>query len=538
MQAQEPSSEPVAAPAAAPAARPRRWLGTIVTLLLIAALAGGAWWLVQRAKAPSAAGAGAGAGGGGPRGGPGGPGGPGGGGGVSTTVGSALARQGDLPVLVDALGTITPPTTITLQPQVSGTLIEVLFTEGQMVQKGQVLARIDARPYQQALVQAQGQRARDEAQLAAARVTLQRYQTLWKQDSIARQEVDTQAALVKQLEGTVQADRASEQAAQLNVNFSTLRAPISGLIGLRTVDPGNLVSSGSAGGIATITQITPIDVVFAVPQDRVPAVREAQQAHARAGGAGGSLPVTAMDSARTKTLAEGRFMTLDNQIDTATGTVKAKARFANADGALYPNQFVNVRLQLGTTPGVLVPVTAVRTGPEGDYVYVIDDERVAHMRNVKRGLATVEQILITSGLQAGERVVTEGGDRVKDGGKVQLAGSGPAGGASGAAAAGGRQGRRGGASAPGAAASGALSEANRPPAQSQQAPAATDSGASPVPAPAGASAPDAAASRPSGLDRLPPELRAKVLAMPPEERRAYLQQLREQRRAREAASGN
>ena len=495
MQAQEPSSEPVAAPAAAPATRPRRWLGTIVTLLLIAALAGGAWWLVQRAKAPSAAGAGA--GGGGPRGGPGGPGGPGGGGGVSTTVGSALARQGDLPVLVDALGTITPPTTITLQPQVSGTLIEVLFTEGQMVQKGQVLARIDARPYQQALVQAQGQRARDEAQLAAARVTLQRYQTLWKQDSIARQEVDTQAALVKQLEGTVQADRASEQAAQLNVNFSTLRAPISGLIGLRTVDPGNLVSSGSAGGIATITQITPIDVVFAVPQDRVPAVREAQQAHARAGGAGGSLPVTAMDSARTKTLAEGRFMTLDNQIDTATGTVKAKARFANADGALYPNQFVNVRLQLGTTPGVLVPVTAVRTGPEGDYVYVIDDERVAHMRNVKRGLATVEQILITSGLQAGERVVTEGGDRVKDGGKVQLAGSGPAGVASGAAAAGGRQGRRGGASAPGAAASGALFEANRPPAQSQQAPAATDSGASPVPAPAGASAPDAAASRPA-----------------------------------------
>ena len=518
MQAQDPSSEPVAAPAAAPATRPRRWLGTIVTLLLIAALAGGAWWLVQRAKAPSATGAG----GGGPRGGPGGP----GGGGVSTTVGSALARQGDLPVLVDALGTITPPTTITLQPQVSGTLIEVLFTEGQMVQKGQVLARIDPRPYQQALVQAQGQRARDEAQLAAARVTLQRYQTLWKQDSIARQEVDTQAALVKQLEGTVPADRASEQAAQLNVYFSTIRAPISGLIGLRTVDPGNLVSSGSAGGIATITQITPIDVVFAVPQDRVPAVREAQQAHARAGGGGGSLPVTAMDSARTKTLAEGRFMTLDNQIDTATGTVKAKARFANTDGALYPNQFVNVRLQLGTTPGVLVPVTAVRTGPEGDYVYVIDDERVAHMRNVKRGLATVEQILITSGLQAGERVVTEGGDRVKDGGKVQLAGSGPAGGASGAVGAGGRGGRRGGASGPGAAASapqgaasGAGVEPSRPPAHTSQAPAATNSGE--------VAAPAAAASRPAWFDRLPPDVQEKIKAMPPEERRAYLQQLRE-----------
>ena len=512
-----PASTGAAMPSHAPPSRRGRWLGALVALLVVLALGGAAWYLIHR-PAPK------------------GPGGPGGG--ARVTVGEATARRADVPVYIDALGTVTPVATITLRPQVSGVLTQVLFTEGQMVQKGQVLARIDARPYQQALVQAQGQRARDEAQLAAARVTLQRYQTLWKQDSIARQEVDTQAALVKQLEGTVQADRASEQAAQLNVNFSTLRAPISGLIGLRTVDPGNLVSSGSAGGIATITQITPIDVVFAVPQDRVPAVREAQQAHARAGGAGGSLPVTAMDSARTKTLAEGRFMTLDNQIDTATGTVKAKARFANADGALYPNQFVNVRLQLGTTPGVLVPVTAVRTGPEGDYVYVIDDERVAHMRNVKRGLATVEQILITSGLQAGERVVTEGGDRVKDGGKVQLAGSGPAGGASGAAAAGGRQGRRGGASAPGAAASGALSEANRPPAQSQQAPAATDSGASPVPAPAGASAPDAAASRPSGLDRLPPELRAKVLAMPPEERRAYMQQLPEQRRAREAASGN
>ena len=527
----DPHAVPPLPPAPSTAPSRRRWLGRVLALLLVLALAGGAWWLVQRAKAPAGGSAPMGRGGGGP---------PGAGGAAgmgAATVGAAVARQGELPTVIEALGTVTPVASVLLRPQVSGVLTEVLFTEGQTVRKGQLLARIDPRPFEQALAQAQGARAQNQAQLTAARVTLGRYETLWRQDSIARQDVDTQAALVKQLEGTLQSNRAAEETARINLGFSRITAPIAGRIGLRAVDPGNMVSAGAATGIATITQMAPIDVKFAVPQDRVPEVLAAQRA---AGGPSqdGALPVSALDRGRGQVLARGQFSTLDNVIDTTTGTLQAKARFANAGGELFPNQFVNVRLRLGATPGVLVPVTAVRTGPEGDYVYVIDDERVAHMRNVKRGLATVEQILITSGLQAGERVVTEGGDRVKDGGKVQLAGSGPAGGASGAAAAGGRQGRRGGASAPGAAASGALSEANRPPAQSQQAPAATDSGASPVPAPAGASAPDAAASRPSGLDRLPPELRAKVLAMPPEERRAYMQQLPEQRRAREAASGN
>lgn len=440
------TADPSPVPAPPPPAR-RRWLGPVLTLLLIVAMVAGAVYLVQRAQKPTAGGSPAGrAGGFG--------GGPGGG----VTVGTAAAVQGSLPVLIDALGTVTPPMAAALVPQVSGVLTQVLFTEGQKVRKGQVLARIDARPYEQTLAQARGQRAKDEAQLAAARLTLGRYQRLWEQDSIARQDVDTQAALVKQLEGVVESDRASERAAQLNVGFTTLRAPIDGMIGLRAVDPGNLVSpSGTA--IATITQMAPIDVLFSVPQDRVPAVRAAQRA--------GQLPVQALDRARSHTLAEGTFLTLDNQINTATGTVRAKARFANADGQLFPNQFVNARLQLGAEAGVLVPVTAVRTGPQGDYVYVVDGQRTAHMRPITRGLATVDQILIAQGLAAGERVVTEGGDRVKDGGSVLLAGDAPG------------SGRRAGASAPGGPASGPSGfKKNRAVAPAGTAPSAPASGAS------------------------------------------------------------
>ncbi|GAB2749005.1 multidrug efflux RND transporter periplasmic adaptor subunit MuxA [Melaminivora jejuensis] len=397
----------------------------LVALALIALLAALSWYLVQRARAPA-----------GPGGAPG-SGVPGvgmvfGGAMPASTVGAARAVQGELPIVIDALGTVTPSVTAALVPQVSGVLTEVLFEEGQSVRKGQVLARIDPRPFEQALAQAKSQSARDQAQLSAARVTLARYEELWRQDSIARQTLDTQTALVQQLEAALQADRASEGTARLNLEHTTLRAPVSGTIGLRAVDVGNLVSSGLSGGIATITQVQPIDVLFAVPQDRVPAVLAAQQA------AAGGLSVVALDRARTQTLAEGRFLTLDNQVTASTGTVRAKARFANGDGALFPNQFVNARLQLGVERGVLVPVTALRSGPQGDYVYVIDDERTARLRPVVRGMASVREVLITQGLAAGERVVTEGGDRVKDGGKVQLAGEG------------GAPGGRGGARTPGA----------------------------------------------------------------------------------------
>ena len=389
---------PTPMPTHAPPSRRGRWLGALVALLVLLALGGTAWYLIHR-PAPK------------------GPGGPGGG--ARVTVGEATARRADVPVYIDALGTVTPVATITLRPQVSGVLTQVLFTEGQMVTKGQLLAQIDPRPFQQALMQAQGTRQRDEAQLANARTTLQRYQTLLAQDSIARQDVDTQAALVQQLEGTVTSDRASEKTAQLNLDFTRVTAPVSGRVGLRVVDAGNVVSSGDAAGIAVITQINPVDVQFSVPQDRVPDIQaramEAVKEDKR-------LPVTALDRTRSNVLDKGVFLTLDNQIDVQTGTVRAKARFQNAAGTLFPNQFVNVRLLLRTLQGaVVVPVTALRTGAAGDFVYVINEDKTVSTRPVKRGQGTVENIVVTEGLKEGERVVTEGGDRLQDGATVRLA---------------------------------------------------------------------------------------------------------------------
>ena len=385
-------------PSHAPPSRRGRWLGALVALLVVLALGGAAWYLIHR-PAPK------------------GPGGPGGG--ARVTVGEATARRADVPVYIDALGTVTPVATITLRPQVSGVLTQVLFTEGQMVTKGQLLAQIDPRPFQQALMQAQGTRQRDEAQLANARITLQRYQTLLAQDSIARQDVDTQPALVQQLEGTVTSDRASEKTAQLNLDFTRVTAPISGRVGLRVVDAGNVVSSGDAAGIAVITQINPVDVQFSVPQDRVPDIQTRAMESVKEDK---RLPVTALDRTRSNVLDKGVFLTLDNQIDVQTGTVRAKARFQNAAGTLFPNQFVNVRLLLRTLQGaVVVPVTALRTGAAGDFVYVVNEDRTVSMRPVKRGQGTVENIVVTEGLKEGERVVTEGGDRLQDGASVRLA---------------------------------------------------------------------------------------------------------------------
>ena len=393
-----PASTGAAMPSHAPPSRRGRWLGALVALLVVLALGGAAWYLIHR-PAPK------------------GPGGPGGG--ARVTVGEATARRADVPVYIDALGTVTPVATITLRPQVSGVLPQVLFTEGQMVTKGQLLAQIDPRPFQQALMQAQGTRQRDEAQLANARITLQRYQTLLAQDSIARQDVDTQAALVQQLEGTVTSDRASEKTAQLNLDFTRVTAPISGRVGLRVVDAGNVVSSGDAAGIAVITQINPVDVQFSVPQDRVPDIQTRAMESVKEDK---RLPVTALDRTRSNVLDKGVFLTLDNQIDVQTGTVRAKARFQNAAGTLFPNQFVNIRLLLRTLQGaVVVPVTALRTGAAGDFVYVVNEDRTVSMRPVKRGQGTVENIVVTEGLKEGERVVTEGGDRLTDGASVRLA---------------------------------------------------------------------------------------------------------------------
>ena len=422
-----------------------RFIGAVIALLALAALGWLVWHLTHKAPedgagGPRASAAGApGPGGSAPRGAP------------TTTVGVGIAEQVDLPVTLEAIGTVNAAATVTVRPQVSGVFREILFTEGQLVKAGQVMAVIDPSQFQMALMQATGQRQRDEAQLENARLTLQRYRTLLSQDSIARQDVDTQAALVRQLEGTVVADRAVEGTAKLNLGYSKVVAPISGRVGLRTVDVGNIIGPNDANGIAVITQVSPIDVQFAIPQDRVPEVQQGL-------GQGGKMTVTALDRTRATVLDEGRFYALDNQVDVQTGTVKAKARFKNAELALFPSQFVNVRMLLRTIVGaVVVPVNALRNSSAGDYVYVLDpQERTVAMRKVKRGQASVDKVQIVSGVQAGERVITEGADRLKDGDKVSLPGDRPGAGANGGRRQGGsgergagrRRGEQGGAAAP------------------------------------------------------------------------------------------
>jgi multidrug efflux system membrane fusion protein len=338
----------------------------------------------------------------------------------ATTVGVAVAERTDIPVELDALGTVTAASTATVRAQVSGVLQKVLFSEGQMVKAGQVLAIIDPRQFEMALMQATGQRQRDEAQLENARLTLKRFRTLLEQDSIARQEVDTQAALVKQLEGTVMTDRANEGSARLNLGYSKVVAPIAGRVGLRSVDIGNVVGTSDANGIAVITQVSPVDVAFAVPQDRVPELRASLNE-------GANLTVTAYDRARTNVLETGTFLALDNQVDTQTGTVRAKARFANTKLTLFPSQFVNARLLIRTVKGaIVVPVTALRHSSSGDFVYVLNAaDKTVEQRTVKAGLSTVDKVQIVSGLTAGEQVITEGADRLKDGARVMLPGDKP-----------------------------------------------------------------------------------------------------------------
>src|SRR6185437_7228305 len=266
------------------------------------------------------------------------------------------------------------------------------------------------------LDQAIAQLDRDQAELENARVILERNQTLLAQDSIAKQDVDTQAATVKQLAGTVESDRAAIGTARLNLTYSKVAAPLSGRLGLRPVDIGNYVATGDTTGVATITQVQPIDVVFTLSADSVTPVQQRVSA-------GAMLPATVLDRSRTTTLGTGTFLTLDNQIDTQTGTVRAKARFDNPNGLLFPNQFVNVQLQLDTLQSaIVVPASAVRHGPNGDFVYVIAQDDTAHIRDVKVGPAIDDRTSLASGLQVGERVVTEGGDRLVDGSVVRLPG--------------------------------------------------------------------------------------------------------------------
>lgn len=395
-----------------PHARRNAWI-VVIALILVAVIA---WALTrsggsqQPGRGPRAAAGGAGGGGG-----PGGPGGPGGGGRrQAATVGTAKVEAADMPETVAAIGTVTPVVTATVRPQLSGNVFTINFTEGQVVRQGQLLAQIDPRPYRLALAQAQANLDRDLAQLNLARVTLRRYQTLLSQDSIARQEVDTQAANSKQYEGTVAADRAAIGTARLNLQYTSITSPVSGRVGLRQVDIGNYVTNASS--VAVVTQTTPIDVVFSLPQ------ADLQRLIARRTG-GASLPVTAKDQGGTTVLAEGTFLTFDNQIDATTGTVRAKARFANADGKLFPNQFVNVVLVADTLKGVAtVPVSAVRHGAQGDFVFLLQADKTAKLALVKTGPSVGAKVAVLSGVKPGDTVITEGADNLDDGSPVVLPG--------------------------------------------------------------------------------------------------------------------
>ncbi|CAG9215863.1 multidrug efflux pump membrane fusion protein MdtA [Paraburkholderia tropica] len=351
-------------------------------------------------------------------------------------VSVATAKAGDMPIVITALGTVTPLADVTVRTQLSGTLQSVNFEEGQMVKKGDVLAQIDPRPYQISLANAEGQFARDQALLATARLDLKRYQTLLAQDSIASQQVDTQASLVKQYEGTVKSDQANIDTYKLDLTYARITAPVSGRVGLRQVDPGNYVTSGDTNGIVVLTQLQPISVIFTTSEDNLPSIMKQMRA-------GTKLSVTAYDRSNTTMLETGYLQTLDNQIDTTTGTVKLRASFKNDDQSLFPNQFVNARLLVDTIHNaVIVPTSAVLNGSQGQYVYVVKPDNTVTVRLVKAGPIDAERTSIASGLAVGERVVIDGSDRLREGSKITIPAERPkhASGASGASAASGASG--------------------------------------------------------------------------------------------------
>jgi multidrug efflux system membrane fusion protein len=354
----------------------------------------------------------------------------------------ATATQGDMPVVLTALGTVTPLATVTVQTQLSGTLQTVAFQEGQMVKKGDLLAQIDPRPYQISLENAEGALARDQALLQTARLDLKRYQTLLAQDSIASQQVDTQASLVRQYEGTVKSDQANIDTYKLDLIYARITAPVSGRVGLRQVDPGNYVTPNLTNGIVVITQLQPISVIFTASEDNLPQIMKQVQT-------GAKLSVTAYDRSNTTSLEGGVLETLDNQIDTTTGTLKLRATFRNDNNLLFPNQFVNARLLVDTIhDAVIVPTSAVLNGSMGQFVYVVQPDNTVTVRPVKLGPVDGERTSIASGLQTGERVVIDGSDRLKEGAKITIPANHPRGAsgaraAHGASGAGGASGARG-----------------------------------------------------------------------------------------------
>ncbi len=375
-----------------------------IWLVVIAVAVGGYWYYRSSHNKAQEAAAGPGAGGGKGRG-------PGGGN-YAVPVVVATAQSGDLPVYFSGLGTVTPLYTVTVRSRVDGQLINVAFKEGQFVQQGDLLAEVDPRPFQVQLEQAQGQLAKDQAARKDAEVNFERFKLLFKEGVIPQQQLDTQQAQVGQFDGAIKSDQAQIDNAKLQLTYCHITAPIPGRVGLRLVDPGNIIHASDSNGLVVITQVQPISVVFSLPQDQLPPVYDKLRK-------GVQMSVDAFDRDNTYKITTGKLLTIDNQIDPTTGTYKLKAAFDNWDSALFPNQFVNVHLLVDTRKGLtIVPVPAIQRGPQGTYVYAVGQGNVVNIRPVTIAQTAGDVAGLSSGLKPGEVIVTDGQDKLQDGSKI------------------------------------------------------------------------------------------------------------------------
>jgi len=374
----------------------RSWLRVAVWLVIAVAVLGGVGWTVFHPHVQPQGGKG--------RFGAGGP----------VPVVAATAQKGDIAITLNALGTVTPLATVTVKTQISGQLTQIAFHEGQTVHAGDFLAQIDPRPYELSLAQYQGQLLRDQALLREAQLDLERYRTLVAQDSIAKQQLTTQESLVQQYQGTIATDMAQINGAKLNLTYCHIVAPVEGRVGLRMVDQGNYVQTSDANGLVVITQLHPITVIFTLPEDNLPVILK--RLHG-----GATLSVAAYDRSQSMLLATGTLKTLDNEIDTTTGTVKLRAEFDNEDESLFPNQFVNAQLLVDTLhDATIIPTAAIQRGAPGTFVYQVAADNTVTVRPVKLGPTSGEKVAILSGLDVGDMVVVDGADKLREGSQVTL----------------------------------------------------------------------------------------------------------------------
>ena len=482
------------------------------------------WWKGHGSGEGGPAGAASAPAGQGAAGGRGGPGGRFGGANRVQPVSIETAQRRDLRVMANAIGSIMASNTAVVQPQVTGVLQSLMFKEGEQVRAGQQLAQIDPRAFQAALGQAEGQLARDVAQLANAKLDVVRYRDLMAKDAIPKQQLDTQEALVRQLDGTVKSDQAGVDSAKLQVTYTRVLAPISGRVGLKQADLGNVVQPGSANGLVVITQTRPIALVFSVPSANLPQITATLKARK-------PLRVEAWDRGGLTKLADGLVASTDNAIDPTTDTIKLKALFKNEDDALFPNQAVTVHLQLDQLPDQLaIPSAAVLRGTQGFYAYVVGADSTVSMKPIKPGVIDGNWTAVQGAIQAGDKVVIDGVDRLRDGAKVEVIAADPSK-RVGAQPGGGKGRNRGGAAS--GAASGAWSGGAASGAWGGPAGAASHAASGAAHA-ASAATEASAEERPRWLDRLPPDMQEKFMKMSPEERKAFI----EKRRAERASQGN